>query len=561
MQTLKKFYFGKQKAKVNTYIGGIGGTINTPALLAAKLGIAENRIKLFKVTGVDVECAITNGVKFSFFFSEQSAVNGITYYYDYDGYINNISSSGLRQGTKFFKGYFPGIINQTGISICQDKDTGMILEMPNCLSISDDFIGNYSSSPITNTKILILPRCTNLGINKLNNSVFREGTSGAFTLVCFPVSEQTSNAGGVEGDIQRVITNGSSIRYVTNFTPPNAVTNLSTGTIYNTAVQLNFTPPTSVNVVDFYECYANGKLMNEIKNSGGFITGLTPSTNYNIRIVAVDMFYNKSELSNIVNVSTNTVDYDTYNYINASGNQAYETAIVALFTNLKSQGLYNKIQAFYPFLGTTSAQHKWNAKNPLDTNAAFRLQFFGGGTHSNLGYQCNGTNAYANTFLVPSLVQNVNSNGFTVTVGTNNGVVGSFSVEIGCSVSLTSASFMSVKLLNTTYNRVLALNTDTGRLNQSGINEARGIFSGVRQSSSINKLFRNNSSLTNGTSGGTLPNTNIFIGCYNANGTPAGYSNQRIQFTAIHEGLADAEVVALHAIIDNFESAIGRKTW
>ena len=146
-------------------------------------------------------------------------------------------------------------------------------------------------------------------------------------------------------------------------------------------------------------------------------------------------------------------------------------------------------------------------------------------------------------------------------MGTNNGVVGSFSVEIGCSVSLTSASFMSVKLLNTTYNRVLALNTDTGRLNQSGINEARGIFSGVRQSSSINKLFRNNLSLTNGTSGGTLPNTNIFIGCYNTNGTPAGYSNQRIQFTAIHEGLTDAEVVALHTIIDNFETAIGRKTW
>ena len=210
---------------------------------------------------------------------------------------------------------------------------------------------------------------------------------------------------------------------------------------------------------------------------------------------------------------------------------------------------------------TTAAQHKWNAKNPLDTNAAFRLQFFGGGTHSNLGYQCNGTNAYANTFLVPSAVQNVNSNGLTVVVGTNNEVVGYFSVEIGCSVSLTSASFMSVKLLNTTYNRVLALNTDTGRLNQSGINEARGIFSGVRQSSSINKLFRNNSSLTNGTSGGTLPNTNIFIGCYNANGTPAGYSNQRIQMAFIHEGLTDAEVQKMHEIIDLSETIAGRKTW
>lgn len=149
--------------------------------------------------------------------------------------------------------------------------------------------------------------------------------------------------------------------------------------------------------------YINGERLStrEIKNSGEYISGLTPSTNYNIRIVAVDMFYNKSELSNTVNVSTfynNSVDADATNYTNISGNSSFSNTIQSLFIDLKNTGLYFKIQAFYPFLGTTAAQHKWNAKNPLDTNAAFRLQFFGGGTHSNLGYQCNGTNAYANTF-------------------------------------------------------------------------------------------------------------------------------------------------------------------
>ncbi len=537
MQSLKKFYFGKQKAKVNTYIGGIGGTINTPALLAAKLGIDENRIKLFKVTGVDVECAIIGGsyslLRYAFILDQS-----ITYYIDIDGLNTEI---------------YQAFIN------CNNLKT---LCFPNLTSLRGGLGGGW----LTNQSLIraYFPRLIYMGETVGQDEVFRSGYRYSDVLYV-PDIHRTSNSGNADGDIQRYVSNGSgaSIRYVTNFTPPNPVTNLSVGTIYNTAVQLNFTPPTSVNGVDFYECYANGKLMNEIKNSGEFISGLTPSTNYNIRIVAVDMFYNKSELSNTLNVSTtsNLSDTDATAYTTASSNIAYQYAINDLFKGLKDNSLYTKIQAFYPFLGTTAAQHKWNAKNPLDTNAAFRLQFFGGGTHSNLGYQCNGTDAYANTFLIPSAVQDVNSNGFTVTVGTNNGIVGWFSVEIGCSVSLTSASFMSVKLLNTTYNRVLALNTDTGRLNQSGINEARGIFSGVRQSSSINKLFRNNSSLTNGTSGGTLPNTNIFIGCYNANGTPNGYSNQRIQFTAIHEGLTDAEVVALHTIIDNFESAIGRKTW
>ena len=71
---------------------------------------------------------------------------------------------------------------------------------------------------------------------------------------------QTINSGGVEGDLALFDSLGTnSVVYVTNFTPPNPVINLSAGTIYNTAVQLNFTPPTSVNGVDFYEVYLNGE--------------------------------------------------------------------------------------------------------------------------------------------------------------------------------------------------------------------------------------------------------------------------------------------------------------
>ena len=85
MQTLKKFYFGKQKAKVNTYIGGIGGTINTPALLAARLEISVNRIKLFKVTGVDIECDIVGGSYTGRI--DLNTDSSMTYYDDRDGLI------------------------------------------------------------------------------------------------------------------------------------------------------------------------------------------------------------------------------------------------------------------------------------------------------------------------------------------------------------------------------------------------------------------------------------------------------------------------------------------
>ena len=554
MQSLKKFYFGKQKAKVNTYIGGIGGTIDTPALLAAKLGIDENRIKLFKVTGVDVECAVIGG-SYNIPISCWASNLQITYYRDEAGLVSVVGGQAFGNiGTQFKSFYFP-------------KATKI-----------EQAIGNWSFQStinlIKNTwKLMYVPLVTQWGntqqadINGQHQGtqVFRFNFDFNGVIYAHP-SLQTSNAGGLEGDLAYLLSlnTGATIRYVTNFTPPNTVTNLSTGTIYNTAVQLNFTPPTSVNGVDFYECYANGKLMNEIKSSGDYIAGLTASTNYNIRIVAVDMFYNKSELSNTLNVSTtNTVlDVDANAYMLASNNERWQPVINSLFTDLKSQGLYNKTQAFYPFLGTTAAQHKWNAKNPLDTNAAFRLQFFGGGTHSNLGYQCNGTNAYANTFLVPSAVQNVNSNGLTVVVGTNNNnVIATESFDIGSYTSDSNGSFISTKLNNSSYSKICGLNSNNPRIVITGTNEARGVFTGSKTESNIHKLTRNSSILGTGTGGGTLPSIPIWIGALNINDTIYAPSSQRIQFTAIHEGLTDAEVVAFHTIIDNFESAIGRKTW
>jgi len=89
---------------------------------------------------------------------------------------------------------------------------------------------------------------------------------------------------------------------------PNAVTNLSIGTKYATALQLNFTPPSSVNGIDFYECYANGIKKNDITASGAYITGLNPDTTYTITVKAVDIFYNKSEFSNWVSETTNATE-------------------------------------------------------------------------------------------------------------------------------------------------------------------------------------------------------------------------------------------------------------
>jgi len=115
---------------------------------------------------------------------------------------------------------------------------------------------------------------------------------------------QTSNAGAEEGDIAYARTRGATIRYVTDFTAPNPITNLSIGNVYGTAIQLNFTAPTgSLNTIDFYEVWVNGRYYQDITGSGQYITGLTPSTVYNIEVKPTDIYYNKST-SNIVTQTT-----------------------------------------------------------------------------------------------------------------------------------------------------------------------------------------------------------------------------------------------------------------
>ncbi len=67
------------------------------------------------------------------------------------------------------------------------------------------------------------------------------------------------------------------------------------------------------------------------------------------------------------------------------------------------------MRALYPFVGGTASTHKFNLKNPLDTNAAYRLTFFGGVTHSSNGIIGNGTNGYADTFLANNVMAQSNA--------------------------------------------------------------------------------------------------------------------------------------------------------
>jgi len=124
-------------------------------------------------------------------------------------------------------------------------------------------------------------------------------------------------------------------------------------------------------------------------------------------------------LTDIVGLTT---DSDAQAFITAAAitNATQQSAIDTLVKGLKTDGIWTKMKAIYPFVGGTASTHKYNLKDPRDLDAAFRLQFNGGITHSSTGVLPNGTNGYANTFFIPSVqIANADSFHFSIYSRTN----------------------------------------------------------------------------------------------------------------------------------------------
>jgi hypothetical protein len=70
-------------------------------------------------------------------------------------------------------------------------------------------------------------------------------------------------------------------------------------------------------------------------------------------------------------------DSDAQAFITATAitDTTQQNAIDALVIGLKTDLLWTKMLAVYPFVGGTATTCKYNLKNPLDTDAAFRLNF------------------------------------------------------------------------------------------------------------------------------------------------------------------------------------------
>jgi len=254
-------------------------------------------------------------------------------------------------------------------------------------------------------------------------------------------------------------------------------------------------------------------------------------------------------------------DADALAFFTAAGitDTTQKSAINTLVTDLKTANIWTKMKALYPFVGGTAAQHRFNLKDPRTVDAAFYLDFLGGGTHSANGYQPNGSTAYADTKLLPINVLGLNSTHISYYSRTQT--TEDNKTEIGCSSNENELPIMQmyIRRSNAVYsdqydhtnNRIIASNTNT-----------TGLFLATRTSNVLHKVYRNSTLLgtdTNTSTQNVLPGTKMTIAAYNTHANIVRFSSKESAFASIGDGLTDGELTAFYTAVQSYQTTLNRQ--
>ena len=254
-------------------------------------------------------------------------------------------------------------------------------------------------------------------------------------------------------------------------------------------------------------------------------------------------------------------DPDAQAFFTASGltGATNLNAVNQLVLDLKAASIWTKMKAIYPFVGGTAALHKWNLKDPQDLDAAFRLVFFGGWTHSSTGALPNGINGYEDTFLnaFNELSQFSHHHSFyhnTDNVGTVSrswgGVQASGSVQFRTTIENSGTQI--------TFRDLGGINADSGYTDST--------LKGFRASSRIanNNMFQikqdgTSTTPTTSLASAILPSLPCYLAAEANTLAPGRYSIMQVAFHSIGDGLTTSEGLSLRNAVNTFQTSLSRQ--
>lgn len=258
----------------------------------------------------------------------------------------------------------------------------------------------------------------------------------------------------------------------------------------------------------------------------------------------------------IISSSSGGVLDDAQAFIAAANitDNTQKSAITTLVTNLKTYNIWDKMKAFYPFVGGTASSHKFNLKDPRDLDAAFRLTFNGGVTHSSNGMILGGINGYANTWLNDNVFA-LKDLHVSIYSKTNES---SDKWDFGArNTADNTGTFLGLKGANTQFIACMQGLTTSGNINNAN---TTGFYIANRKTTDDIVLNKNGSEIFRA-SKATVGTSNYpyFIGTFNEGGTPLNqYSGKTLAGVTIGSGLTITESSNLHTVFQTFNTALSR---
>lgn len=251
---------------------------------------------------------------------------------------------------------------------------------------------------------------------------------------------------------------------------------------------------------------------------------------------------------------TTSGDPDANAFISAAGltDATQKNAIQQLVVDLKSYGLWTKMKAIYPMIGGTAYTHKWNLKDARDTDAAYRLTFAGGWTHSITGAQPNGTTGYGDMYIKPSDMgqNNAHLSYYSRTDVSENGI------EIGAWFG-GDGMYLLYRYGSSAFKAFNNSDLNTGSL----YTPTNGLLIASRLSSSTVKYYHKGSLIDTSSMTSVSPKTfslNLAVQNQNVSGR-FNYSSKECAFATAGDGLTDIEAADLYTAIQDFQTTLSRQ--
>jgi hypothetical protein len=255
----------------------------------------------------------------------------------------------------------------------------------------------------------------------------------------------------------------------------------------------------------------------------------------------------------IVNVP---LDPDAVAFLTAAAitDPTITSAINTLVVDMKEDGLWNKMVAIYPFVGGTATTHKYNLKNPADTDAAFRLTFYGGVTHSSNGVVGNGTDGYYDTYVDGST--NLSQDDVSMNVYIRNNVSdGGYDMGYQRAFPSVGLNIVTRNISNLMIYKVNA----AGTVSTTGNTDSRGFFGISRTSSTTQVVSKNTTQISNSVFSTTPAPYKIYGLCYNLLNEADSFTTRQQAYSSIGQGLSDSELDTYYDIVQSFQTTLGRQ--